>query len=129
MSLQRAVHSGRLRPHPSGAKGAKSLIVQSWWVLLFTAGCFLIYSQAMQKKTLVAKALQEHLEALHDQKGQLLEEHEDLVLQIHSQSDPAWIQLTLMKGLGLVPDGQMKVFFQSELKDSVKSSVKDGQAA
>lgn len=83
----------------------------------------------MQKKTLVAKALQEHLEALHYQKGQLLEEHEDLVLQIHSQSDPAWIQLTLMKGLGLVPDGQMKVFFQSELKDSVKDPVKDGQAA
>lgn len=79
----------------------------------------------MQKKALVAKALQEQLNRLNEQKEQLLVEHEDLVLQIQSQSDPAWIQLTLMKGLGLVPDGQMKIFFQSE----PKAAAKDGQAA
>ncbi len=57
---------------------------------------------------------------LNTQKEELLVEHEDLVLQIQSQSDPAWIQLTLMKGLGLVPDGQMKIFFQPEPKEIVK---------
>lgn len=88
-------------------------------------GCFLIYSQAMEKKALVAKSLQDQLDMLSHQKSELLAEHEDLLLQINSQSDPAWIELTLMKGLGLVPDGQMKVFFQSDAKDPVK----DGRAA
>jgi hypothetical protein len=41
-------------------------------------------------------------------------EHEKLLRHINSQSDPAWIELTLMKGLGLVPEGQTKVYFQKE---------------
>ena len=44
----------------------------------------------------------------------LLEEKEDLKLQINSQKDPAWIELTLMKGLGLVPEGQLKVYFTKD---------------
>ncbi|MBS0653375.1 MAG: hypothetical protein JSR39_07610 [Verrucomicrobia bacterium] len=125
MSSERAYHRGQARVHPSGPRTLKSVIFQSWWMLVFAVGCFLIYTQAMQKKALVAKTLQEQLNVLNTQKEQLLVEHEDLVLQIQSQSDPAWIQLTLMKGLGLVPDGQMKIFFQSEPKETVKV----GQAA
>ncbi|MBS0606106.1 MAG: hypothetical protein KF898_06575 [Parachlamydiales bacterium] len=125
MSSLRAYHRGQARVQPSGRKTLKSVIFQSWWMLLFAGGCFVIYTQAMQKKALVAKGLQEQLNHLSVQKEQLLVEHEDLVLQIQSQSDPAWIQLTLMKGLGLVPDGQMKIFFQSE----PKATSKDGQAA
>lgn len=33
------------------------------------------------------------------------------MLEINSQSDPAWVELMLMKNLGLVPEGQIKVFF------------------
>lgn len=89
------------------------------------AGCFLIYMQAMQKKGRVAHVLQEQLNMLSGEKEELLAQHEDLVLQIQSQSDPAWIQLTLMKGLGLVPDGQVKIFFQPESKEIAK----DGRTA
>lgn len=40
------------------------------------------------------------------------QEHEELLLQIRSQSDPAWIEMTLKKNLGLVPEGQVKVYFE-----------------
>ena len=102
--------------------GIKSWVIQSWWMILFTGGCFFIYSQAMQKKSCIAKALQDQLEMLDQQKLELLAQREDLLLQINSQSDPAWIELTLMKGLGLVPEGQTKVFFQNESKDPVKET-------
>lgn len=120
MSSPKAYHREPVRLCSSGPKTLKSVIIQSWWMLLFAVSSLLIYAQAMQKKALVAKALQEQLNMLNTQKEELLVEHEDLVLQIQSQSDPAWIQLTLMKGLGLVPDGQMKIFFQPEPKEIVK---------
>ncbi|MCE2983850.1 MAG: hypothetical protein LW832_09830 [Parachlamydia sp.] len=49
---------------------------------------------------------------LQKEKRTALKRQEDLQLQINSQSDPAWIELTLMKGLGLVPEGEQKVYFQ-----------------
>ena len=92
----------------------KGIISQNWWVILFAAACGVVYSSSAQKKQLVIASLDQHLEALHQEKVQLLEQNQELQLQIHSQSDPAWIQLTLMKGLGLVPEGQSKVYFYNE---------------
>ncbi len=111
MSLKKTVHSARVQSRAWG----KTVIYQSWWMVVFLGGCFLIYSQSMKKKEVTAEALQHQLNALSTQKENLLHQHEDLVLQINSQSDPAWIQLTLMKGLGVVPDGQLKVFFHQDI--------------
>ena len=36
----------------------------------------------------------------------------DLKLQVASQSDPAWIELALIKGLGLVPEGYTKIYYK-----------------
>lgn len=56
---------------------------------------------------------------LSKQKQELMERRltalaiqQDLRQEINGQSDPAWVELTLMKGLGLVPEGQRKVYFQ-----------------
>ncbi len=38
-------------------------------------------------------------------------EHDDLLMQIQSQSDHAWVELLLKKHLGMVPCGQTKVYF------------------
>ncbi len=92
----------------------KGILSQNWWVILFAAACGVVYSSSMQKKQLVIASLDQRLEALREEKTQLLEQNQELQLQIHSQSDPAWIQLTLMKGLGLVPEGQSKVYFYNE---------------
>lgn len=73
-----------------------------------------MYLQAMKKKRQVVEVLKCQLYALQSEKQLLLEEKEDLQLQIHSQKDPAWIELILMKGLGLVPEGQLKVYFTKD---------------
>jgi hypothetical protein len=65
----------------------------------------------MQKKMGECSVLKDKLRYLELEKQLVVQEHEDLILQINSQSDPAWIQMTLMKGMGLVPEGQQKVYF------------------
>jgi hypothetical protein len=89
----------------------KRIIAQSWWVIAFISICGLMYFNSITKKNVIVASLDQRLRALNEEKASLLEEKEDLLLQINSQSDPAWIQLTLMKGLGLVPEGQLKVYF------------------
>lgn len=82
-----------------------------WWVALLVILCLIILEQAM-------KGLHQNHEILHQQWLQLVQEkekaiqqNETLTLQINSQSDPAWVELTLMKKLGLVPEGQVKILF------------------
>lgn len=38
-------------------------------------------------------------------------EMEDLALQIRSQQDPAWVEMVLLRELGVVPEGWLKVHF------------------
>jgi hypothetical protein len=85
-----------------------------WWVAVFVCLSGLIYTHAAQKKNGVIASLDAHINSLAQEKDALLQEKDDLLLQINSQSDPAWIQLTLMKGLGLVPEGQLKIYFHSD---------------
>lgn len=92
----------------------KNAFFQYGWVLLCMLGCCFMYLHAMKKKKQVVEVLQCQLYALQSEKQLLLEEKEDLKLQINSQKDPAWIELTLMKGLGLVPEGQLKVYFTKD---------------
>lgn len=47
---------------------------------------------------------------LQNEKEVSLKLQEELQLRINSHNDPEWIELTLMKNLGLVPEGQFKVY-------------------
>ncbi len=40
------------------------------------------------------------------------QEKEELAHQIASQSDPAWIELVLLREVGVVPEGFLKVHFK-----------------
>src|SRR5690349_17305415 len=95
-------------------KACQGLIYRSWWVFLFLFLCGAVCSHAMNKKRLACGELEGHLAELSQQRTLLLQENEDLTVQINSQSDPAWIELTLMKGLGVVPEGQLKVYFPKQ---------------
>lgn len=92
----------------------KNAFFQYGWVLLCMLCCCFMYLHAMKKKRQVLEVLKCQLYALQSEKKFLLEEKQDLKLQINSQNDPAWIELTLMKGLGLVPEGQLKVHFTKD---------------
>src|SRR5689334_12985605 len=86
----------------SKEKGKETALQLYWWVVLFIAICFGIYAHAAYKKRKAIVALESHLQLLNSEKQYLLQEREELLLNIQSQSDPAWVELTLMKGLGLV---------------------------
>ncbi len=85
-----------------------------WWVFTFMATCFVTYAHASKKKGETHKILVDKLRELEIARDVAVAEKGRLELEIHSQSDPLWIQLALMKGLGLVPEGQKKVLFQEE---------------
>lgn len=86
-------------------------VMRSWWVILFTLLCFGLYEQGVRSKEHDYAMLHRQLVELELEQERLVRVQEDLKLQINSQSDPDWIELVLMRGLGLVPEGQTKVFF------------------
>lgn len=96
---------------------SQGVLAKYWWVFLFVATCGGVYSHALQKKTAISSQLQQQYALLVQEKEAVEQRFADLSLQINSQSDPAWIELMLMKGLGLVPEGQLKVYFHDD--DSV----------
>lgn len=85
-----------------------------WWVVTVLLVSFSIFTLASKKKYSEIKTLKSRVATLENQKVSASHEREDLLRQIDSQSDPAWIELILMKGLGLVPDGHKKVYFHKE---------------
>lgn len=87
------------------------VIVKSWWVILFFLLIFFAFDQAMQRKKVELSNLENKKVAHLEERRVKEEEQKLLLLQINSQSDPAWIELTLMRCLGLVPEGERKVFF------------------
>lgn len=92
----------------------ENFLMKGWWVILFILGCYMGYEQGLKKRNLDYDKLYSHYLDLQEQKKAALALREDLHLQVNSQSDPAWVELVLMKGLGLIPEGQTKVFFTTQ---------------
>lgn len=90
------------------------LFFRSWWVIIFLLLCAILYEQGIKETNRHYQQLNEQQIALQIEKQKALEKQQDLKCQINSQSDLAWIELTLMKGLGLVPEGEQKVYFYQE---------------
>lgn len=89
----------------------EAIFIRSWWVILFALGCYLFFEQSHKKLQDDFYRLHAQLEELQKNKQEALSMQDNLSLQINSQSDPAWVELILMKGLGVVPEKQDKVFF------------------
>jgi hypothetical protein len=82
-----------------------------WWVVLCIALCFALYAHGSHKKRTLIHSLQGELGLLQKERETLTREKEELLLNIQSESDPAWVEMTLIKVLGLVPEGKVKVYF------------------
>jgi hypothetical protein len=92
-------------------KFIEKFIFSFWWVILFILLCFVLLEQGIKERDQEFFKLNEHLKFLQQERETAIALQEDLLLQVNSQSDPAWVELLLMKGLGVVPEGQKKVFF------------------
>ncbi len=93
-------------------KFIEETLFYSWWVILFLLLCHAAYERGLAQYHRDYDKLYEQLLDLQAEKQKALEIKEDLQLQINSQSDHAWLELVLIKGLGVVPEGQTKVFFE-----------------
>lgn len=87
-------------------------IKSSWWVALFIFAACGFFSLASHKRQTALSALKAQVEMLNMEKLQAQKRQADLKLRFQSQSDPEWIQMLLMKTLGMVPEGQIKVIFE-----------------
>jgi hypothetical protein len=103
-----------MRPKKNKNKFFDLIFVRSWWVLLFFLFSFIGYDQAIKKKTKDIFEFKMQLLSLEKIKQQKKAENEELTLMLGSQSDPAWIEQVLMRELGVVPEGKLKVHFYQD---------------
>ncbi len=96
---------------------AKAFFLSWGWVFCLLGGSFFSYAHASKKKMESYMDLSDRLTELTKLKEEALSLAEELELEIQSQSDPKWIELTLMKGLGLVPQGTKKVLFHETSRE------------
>ncbi len=94
-----------------------SILSQSWWVIAVCAATGLTYFHFIKDKKGSLNELAARLEQMEERKLLLREKREDLQLRIASQSDPAWIEMVLIRDLGVVPEGFLKVHFNSTLSN------------
>jgi len=93
-------------------KRCEGFLFKNWWVLAFALFCLIAYEQAVYKAREAENKLATRMIQLSEEKHRQLARQGDIKLQINSQSDPQWIELTLMRVLGVVPQGQKKITFQ-----------------
>jgi hypothetical protein len=91
-----------------------TIFFRCWWTVLLILFCYGFYLHAMHKKKLLHDELKGKADHLEAQLCAAIEKREDLLMQMQSQSDPAWIELLIKKHLGMVPYGQTKVYFEQE---------------
>lgn len=89
----------------------QDLLQYSWVTISFLILCLGVLEQGLSKLQTEQVKLEASYHALLNQKAIALKNHDRLTRQINSQSDPAWIEMTLKKTLGVVPENQIKVFF------------------
>ena len=85
-----------------------------WWTILVILFCYGFYLHAMHKKKVLYGELKTKSDQLETQLYAAIEQREDLLMQIQSQTDPAWVEMLIKKHLGMVPYGQTKVYFENE---------------
>ncbi len=82
-----------------------------FWVFAFCLCSFFIYSKALKKKRNAYAEYTCLLQEMEKTKNKASVEKEYLELKIASLDDPAWIEMILMRDLGVVPEGYLKVHF------------------
>jgi len=89
----------------------RSFCIRSWWAIVFSTLSIAFYFQAAHGRTTIFSDLSLRMQEMESDKLALSQEQDDLDLQLQSETDPAWIEMLLMKELGVVPEGWTKVHF------------------
>jgi hypothetical protein len=85
---------------------------RNWWVFVFCVLTVLTYFHFFKEKRSAIYVLNMRLKEMQAEKSTALERREELELCLASHSDPAWIEMVLIRDLGVVPEGFLKVHFK-----------------
>ena len=66
----------------------------------------------MKSRASTVSELNFRLSEMEKERQLALQEKEELTLTLASQGDPSWIELILLRELGVVPEGFLKVHFK-----------------
>jgi hypothetical protein len=103
----------------SPLRKAQEQLLHSWWVLAFLVAIYCLGLKSFDHKEKSILQLQSHVGFLLDQKRVALGKKQELEKQIASQTDPAYIEMILMKKLGVVPEGNVKICFKKSSEDAL----------
>ena len=90
------------------------IFIKSWWVWAFAIVCFGLYEQASMKLERDITSLDKEIASLETKLLEASYKGQYLALQQESFQDPAWIELTLIRVLGMVPEGYTKVYYKED---------------
>lgn len=96
----------------------QTFVIRSWWVILLLMIGFFLFDQTSYHQKKIQKQLEEKVSLLIQKKEKAIAVQEDLKLQIFSEEDPDYLEMVLIKKLGLIRDGQTKIFFNEYLNHS-----------
>lgn len=85
-----------------------------WWVLTFAIVSFGLYEQASMKLEREIVSLDKEIASLEARILDATNIQSYLKLQQESFNDPAWVELTLMRVLGMVPEGYTKIYYKEK---------------
>lgn len=89
--------------------------LKSWfWIAILASICLGYQWHMSHKQNATFTSLHHRIAELEEQKAFALQKQEELKLEIHSEQDPTYIEMMLMKNLGLMPNGAKKVYFTEE---------------
>jgi len=89
----------------------RKFCIRSWWTIVFSTLTIAFYFQAAHSRSTIFSDLNVRMQEMEKEKLLASQEQEELSLQLQSETDPAWIEMVLMKELGVVPEGWTKVQF------------------
>jgi hypothetical protein len=87
-------------------------VIRYWWVFTLCLLGAVVYIPAMKSRVSALHELKFRLSELEKEKCVALAQKEELTLALSSQSDPAWIEMVLLREIGVVPEGFLKVHFK-----------------
>lgn len=92
----------------------KEWLSKWWWTILFCLASYIFFDSAQRKKDKEIFTLQQQMQQIRSEQQLLAHQKDELTARIESQNDPEWVELVLMKELGVVPEGYMKVYFKKD---------------
>lgn len=83
-----------------------------WWTAVFCALTCVAHFHFIKEKKAAVQSMSARFAEMEKTKWAALQNREELALALASQDDPAWIEMVLMRDLGVVPEGFLKVHFK-----------------